>query len=98
MANETLIPIEKYASQQRKSIYSVMQLANRGQIKAVVKEENGKKKTYVVMDGGEAATPQAQAQTPKQEEAVDYKEAYEAMQKELEALKARLDERDRNQS
>lgn len=94
MENENLIPIEKYAAEQRKSIYSIMQLANRGQIKAVVKEEEGKKKTYIVMINDEPAEAHSKEDSSKQEEVVDYKEAYEAMQKELEALKAKLDQRD----
>ena len=94
MENETLIPIEKYAARQRKSIYSIMQLANRDALKAVVKEEDGKKKTYIVMSGDEPVRSEAKEETPKHEEVVDYKEAYEKLQKELEAMKAKLDAKD----
>ena len=94
MENETLIPIEKYAARQRKSIYSIMQLANRDALKAVVKEEDGKKKTYIVMSGDEPVRSEAKEEAPKHEEVVDYKEAYEKLQKELEAMKAKLDAKD----
>ena len=94
MSKEQLIPIEKYAAQQRKSIYSIMQRANRGEIQAVVEEKEGKKQTYIVLSGDTPVAPEVKEDAPKAEELTDYKAAYEAMQKELEALKARLDERD----
>ncbi len=94
MEEQTLIPIEQYAAQQRKSIYSIMQRANRGEIQAVVEEKAGKKQTYIVLSGDAPVAPEVKEDAPEAEELTDYKAAYEAMQKELEALKARLDERD----
>lgn len=93
MEDETLVPIEKYAARQRKSIYSIMQLANKGELEARVEEKAGKKQTYIVMQDDKSSSPETQEDVPKEEsERVDYKEAYERLQKELEAMKARLDQ------
>jgi len=98
MAHETLIPLEQYAAQQRLSIYNVMQMANRGQLQAKVVEKEGKKITYIVTgDASEPEAPQQAQETLEAEKVIDYKEAYETLQKELQALKERMDQRDREQ-
>ncbi|MBN2895293.1 MAG: hypothetical protein JXK05_05325 [Campylobacterales bacterium] len=69
-----MIPIEQYAAAQRVSIYSVIQKINRGELQEHIETVEGVKKRFIL-----------QAQ-PQQH---DYKAAYEALQKELEALKAK---------
>lgn len=98
MENETLIPLEKYAAMKRMSIYKVIQMANRGELQAKVVEKEGKKATYIVTSGDSAPeAPQQARATAEAEKTVDYKEAYEALQRELQALKERMDQRDREQ-
>ena len=90
MENETAIPVEQYAAQHRISIYKAIQMANRGELKSKVEEEGGKKRTYIIVSGDEApadAAPAKAAEAPQEE--MDYKAAYEALQKEMEALKAK---------
>jgi len=89
MQEETLIPLEKYAAMNRESIHKVIKKTMSGELQSVVKEENGRKKTYVVLSGNTTSEPQRSAPEPKPA-AVDYKEAYEALQKEMEALKAQM--------
>jgi hypothetical protein len=98
MENETLVPVEKYAAMHRMSIYKVIQMANRGALQAKIVEKEGKKVTYIVTSE-DAATevPKKAEAAAEAEEAIDYKEAYETLQKELQALKERMDKRDREQ-
>ena len=81
MANETLIPVEKYAAQHRLSIYTVIQKANRGELPSKVEEKDGKKVTYIVVSDASSAAAAERA------EGVDYKAAYEALQKEMAELR-----------
>lgn len=96
MVHETLIPLEKYAAQQRLSIYKVIQMANRGELEAKIVEKEGKKRTYIVASDAPEAPQQPEAPV-EAEAAIDYKEAYETLQKELQALKERMDQRDGEQ-
>ena len=83
MANETLIPVEKYAAQHRLSIYTVIQKANRGELPSKVEEKDGKKVIYIVVSD----TDKGSAEASKNAEDVDYKAAYEALQKEMAELR-----------
>ena len=85
MANETMMSVEKYAAKHRLSIYTVIQKVNRGELPSTVEEKDGKKVTYVLLTE-EGAAPAAQPQPGSQEE-VDYKAAYEALQKEMAELR-----------
>ena len=94
MKNETLITIEKYAAMKRESIHKVIKKTMRGELKTVVEEKDGRTITYIVMSGDAPAMPAPAAQSPSKaepQEAIDYKAAYEALQKELQALKEKSD-------
>jgi hypothetical protein len=98
MENETLVPVEQYAAMHRMSIYKVIQMANRGELQAKVVEKQGRKATCIVTSGESSPeAPQKAEVSAEAEEAIDYKEAYEALQRELQAMKERMDERDREQ-
>ncbi len=96
MSHETRMTVEKYAAQERLSIYTVIQKINRGALASEVEEIDGKKVTYVLV-----SPKQPLAQQPKEapsaipeaaDEAIDYKSAYEALQRELQALKQQQQE------
>ncbi len=74
MPESSMIPVEQYAAAHRISIYSVIQKINRGELQSSTEIINGAKKIFV---------------SERQPEQHDYKAAYEALQKELEALKAK---------
>jgi len=93
MQEETLIPLEKYAAMKRESIHKVIKKTMSGELQSVVKEENGRKITYVVLSG--EAAPKTEQKAPEQKPAVvDYKEAYEALQEEMRALMAKMEKGD----
>ena len=45
---EELLSIQKYAAQNRQSIHNVIKKTMNGELKTVVKEENGKEVTYIL--------------------------------------------------
>lgn len=91
MEDATLIPLEKYAAMRRESIHTVIKKTMRGELQTVVEEKEGRKITYIVTS--ETSAPRSEAKAPAQEpeEPVDYKAAYEALQKELQALKEKTE-------
>lgn len=91
MAQTDLIPLEKYAAMRRESIHSVIKKTMRGELKTKVEEKEGKNITYIVVSEDTPET-QAKEEAPKQEsEPFDYKAAFEALQKELQELKAKVE-------
>ncbi|MDX1295294.1 MAG: hypothetical protein R3302_03450 [Sulfurimonadaceae bacterium] len=88
MGNETRITVEKYAAQNRESIFKVLKRVNSGELRSEVEEKEGKKITYIILSGEEPAKP---VEKEPEETITDYKAAYETLKKEYDALKAKYD-------
>lgn len=84
---ENYITIQKYASLHRQSIHSVLKKTMNGELKSIEKEENGRKVLYVKYDGN-APTPKIETVVESNEE-IDYKKAYEDLNKEYLILKTK---------
>lgn len=84
---ENYITIQKYASIHRQSIHSVLKKTMNGELKSIEKEENGRKVLYVEYDGN-APSPKIEAPLEVTEE-IDYKKAYEDLNKEYLILKTK---------
>lgn len=84
---ENYITIQKYASLHRLSIHSILKKTMNGELKSIEKVENGRKMLYVEYDGN---TPSAKTETPVEvTEEIDYKKAYEDLNKEYLTLKTK---------
>ncbi|MDO9057330.1 MAG: hypothetical protein Q7U69_12390 [Sulfuricurvum sp.] len=89
MQSSELITIQKYAARHHISIFSVIKKTMNGELPTVVKEENGKEITYIVMNPS-AAQPQNEVCSNDNEEVeIDYKKAYEDLNKEYLILKTK---------
>lgn len=87
MENTIRIPLEKYASMHKMSLYQVLQKVKREELRSEVKERDGRKVTYIVIDA-EVSEPEGHSEIVKPTEAIqDYKAAYEALKEEFEAYK-----------
>lgn len=83
-----LITIQKYAAQNRQSIHNVIKKTMNGELKTLIKEENGKEITYIILD---VATDHEAQETMVDSgiEIIDYKKAYEDLNKEYLILKTK---------
>jgi hypothetical protein len=88
---EELLTIQKYASKHHISTFNVIKKTMSGELPTVVKEENGKEVTYIVMSPT-SAQPHSEANNTNSEEAeIDYKKAYEDLNKEYLVLKTKYE-------
>jgi len=85
---EELISIQKYAATHRQSIHNVIKKTMNGELKTVVKEENGKEVTYII-----PSLPQNMQATEElsQDNEIDYKKEYEALHKKYLILKTKYE-------
>ncbi len=92
MQSPELITIQKYAAKKRLSIHNVVKKTMNGELQTVVKEENGKEVTYIVLTPSVQNTP-VEASNPDTEETIeiDYKKEYEALHKEYLILKTKYE-------
>lgn len=92
MQSPELITIQKYAAKKRLSIHNVVKKTMNGELPTVVKEENGKEVTYIVITPSVQNNP-ADASNHNTEEAIeiDYKKEYEALHKEYLILKTKYE-------
>lgn len=92
MESSELITIQKYAAKNRLSIHTVIKQTMNGELPTLVKEENGKEITYIVLNpiGGDQ-TVQADKQPVSDEIEIDYKKEYEALHKEFLILKTKYE-------
>lgn len=89
MQSPELITIQKYAARHHISIFSVIKKTMNGELPTVVKEENGKEVTYIVMNPS-TAYPKNETQGSETEPVeIDYKKEYEALHKEYLILKTK---------
>lgn len=82
------ISIQKYAARHHISIFSVIKKTMNGELPTVVKEENGKEVTYIVMNPS-TAHPQNEVRSSGEKVEIDYKKAYEDLNKEYLILKTK---------
>lgn len=90
---EELISIQKYASLYRLSIHNVIKKTMNGEVKTVVKEENGKEVTYILNPESQKKAVDAIAADvePQEECEIDYKKAYEDLNKQYLILKTKYE-------
>ncbi|MDD2779926.1 hypothetical protein [Sulfuricurvum sp.] len=89
MQTPELMSIQKYASTYRTSIFSVIKKTMNGELPTVVKEENGKEVTYIVIKALSANTQHESHNIQNEESEIDYKKAYEDLNKEYLILKTK---------
>jgi hypothetical protein len=89
MQTSELMSIQKYASKHHVSIFSVIKKSMNGELPTVVKEENGKEVTYIVMNASSENTQHESHNTQNEECEIDYKKAYEELNKEYLILKTK---------
>lgn len=88
MQSSELISIQKYAAKHHISIFSVIKKTMNGELPTVVKDENGKEVTYIVMNPSSSSKSDIQNTTAEEFE-IDYKQAYEDLNKEYLILKTK---------
>lgn len=88
MQSSELMSIQKYAAKHHISIFSVIKKTMNGELPTLVKEENGKEVTYIVMDPSSSSKSDVQNTTAEEFE-IDYKKAYEDLNKEYLILKTK---------
>lgn len=89
MNSPELISIQKYAAKNRLSIHTVIKKTMNGELPTIVKDEDGKEVTYIVL-----TEPKQPLPTPTSSEdfiEIDYKKAYEELNKEYLLLKTKYD-------
>lgn len=85
---EELITIQKYASLHRQSIHNVIKKTMNGELKTLVKEENGKEVTYIIAS---PAVNTPTATSSEEEVEIDYQKEYEALHKKYLILKTKYE-------
>lgn len=89
MESPELITFQKYAGQHRISIHSVIKKTMNGELKTVVREENGKEVTYIALA---SSTEVKQPVTPSEDTVeIDYKKEYDVLHKEYLILKTKYE-------
>jgi len=92
MQSPELITIQKYAAQKRLSIHNVVKKTMHGELQTVVKEENGKEVTYILITPSVQNNPaEASDQNTEETIEIDYKKEYEALHKEYLILKTKYE-------
>lgn len=86
---ENYITIQKYAAKHHVTIFSVIKKTMSGELPTVIKEENGKEVTYIVMDSLASQPKPDTNDTMTAESEIDYKKAYEDLHKEYLILKTK---------
>lgn len=86
---EELLTIQKYAATHRQSIHNVIKKTMNGELKTVVKEENGKEVTYILASPD--VNPQASTVTLSEEGEIDYQKEYEVLHKKYLILKTKYE-------
>jgi len=91
MESTGLITIQKYASMNHLSIHNVIKKTMSGELQTVVKQENGKDVTYILLDSSKSnPQPLSSPDEPETDE-IDYKKAYDDLHKEYLILKTKYE-------
>lgn len=88
---QELLTIQKYASKHHISAFNVIKKTMSGELPTVVKEENGKEVTYIVMNPSSTQTENDINSSDSEAFEIDYKKAYEDLNKEYLILKTKYD-------
>lgn len=90
---EELISIQKYASLNRLSTHAVIKKTMNGELQTVVKEENGKEVTYILNPKTQKSVIEVSSveKASDEEFTIDYKKAYEDLNKEYLILKTKYE-------
>ena len=90
---EELLTVQKYASHHRLSTHAVIKKTMSGELQTVVKEESGKEVTYILNQEAQKIMAEAPRVTSSLDEEceIDYKKAYEDLNKEYLILKTRYE-------
>lgn len=86
---EELHTIQRYAAQNRQSIHNVIKKTMNGELRTIVKEENGKEVTYIVTSPAINA-PASEAASSEESE-IDYQKEYEVLHKKYLVLKTKYE-------
>jgi hypothetical protein len=86
---EELLSIQKYAAQTRQSVHNVIKKTMNGELKTVVKEENGKEITYILSSPVDNITTVTAEESEENE--INYKKEYEALHKKYLILKTKYE-------
>lgn len=89
MHSSDLMSIQKYAAKHHISIFSVIKKTMNGELPTVVKEENGKEVTYIVMNPSSSPSKMEGHNSTTEEFEIDYKKAYEDLNKEYLILRTK---------
>lgn len=88
---QELLSIQKYASKHHISTFNVIKKTMSGELPTVVKEENGKEVTYIVMNSSSTQPKNDLNSAASEEFEIDYKKAYEDLNKEYLILKTKYE-------
>lgn len=89
MQSSEIISIQKYAAKHHLSIHNVIKKTMNGELPTLVKEENGKEVTYIVLTPSGSIKKLHSADSDDVE--IDYKKEYEALHKEYLILKTKYE-------
>lgn len=94
MEHNDVMSIQKYAAINRLPIHTVIKKTMSGELASIEKEENGKKKTYILL---KTSDPKQTDEAVKNEEEsdreveIDYKKEYEALHTQYLILKTKYE-------
>lgn len=88
---QELITIQKYAAKHHISTFNVIKKTMSGELPTVIKEENGKEVTYIVMNPPSSQSERKANSEWGEEADIDYKKAYEDLNKEYLILKTKYE-------
>lgn len=85
------ITIQKYAAQNRLSIHTVIKKTMNGELPTLVKEEDGKEVTYIIVSEPKKPLSMSAPIPDSDEIEIDYKKEYETLHKEHLVLKTKYE-------
>lgn len=90
---EEFVTLQKYASLHRLSTHAVIKKTMNGELKTLVKKENGKEVTYIVLESDKAKTniQQSAREEESDDTAIDYRKEYEQLHREYLILKTKYE-------
>ncbi|MDD5161131.1 MAG: hypothetical protein PHI47_13855 [Sulfuricurvum sp.] len=89
MNSPELISIQKYAAKNRLSIHAVIKKTMNGELPTLVKDEDGKEVTYIVLS--ELKQPPLISNSSEKVDEIDYKKEYEELHRNYLILKTKYE-------
>ncbi|MDD2266214.1 hypothetical protein [Sulfuricurvum sp.] len=87
--NSELISIPKYAAKNRLSIHTVIKKTMNGELPTLVKNEDGKEVTYIILS--ESKQPLSASEPSESFDEIDYKKEYEQLHRDYLLLKTKYE-------